>query len=81
MSDVLRFLYDFAVPFTNNRAEQYIRMTRVRMKTSGAFRALSGIQIFAVLRAVLSTARKRGWNRLKTLQVNPNDLIAALLAS
>src|SRR6476620_357750 len=39
--DVLRFAADFAVPFTNNLAEQDIRMMKVRMKISGGFRTLA----------------------------------------
>ena len=38
--DVLRFIADFAVPFTNNQAEQDLRMMKVRMKISGTFRTL-----------------------------------------
>ena len=38
--DVLRFLVDFSVPFTNNLAEQALRMMKVKMKISGAFRNL-----------------------------------------
>ena len=45
--DVLRFLVDFDVPFTNNLAEQDIRMTKVKMKISGAFRTLAGAKNFA----------------------------------
>jgi len=58
----LRFLTDFDVPFTNNLAEQDLRMMKVKMKISGAFRTLLGAQHFACLRSVVSTARKHGCN-------------------
>lgn len=77
-TEVLRFLFDFAVPFTNNQAEQDIRMMKVKMKISGGFRTQSGAEIFATLRSVLSTARKQGWNLLKTLSNTPVSLIVAL---
>jgi Transposase IS66 family len=62
----LRFLSDFDVPFTNNLAEQDLRMMKVKMKIPGSFRTLDGAQIFAYLRSVVSTARKTG------LQHSPN---------
>jgi transposase len=79
-SDVLRFLFDFAVPFTNNRAEQDIRMMKLRMKISGCFRTTDGAQTFATLRSVISTARKRGWNILQTLASPPGVILEALAA-
>ncbi len=76
--DVLRFLYDFAVPFTNNEAERDLRTMKVKMKISGAFRTMAGARTFACLRSVVSTARKQGWNILQTLTANPAALIHAL---
>ena len=75
---VLRFLVDFRVPFTNNQAEQDMRMMKLRMKISGCFRTARGARDFALLRSVLSTARKRGWNRIETLMKTPDELLAAL---
>jgi transposase len=75
---VSRFLFDFAVPFTNNQAEQDVRMMKVKMKISGGFRTQSGAETFVTLRSVLSTARKRGWNLLRTLSATPASLILAL---
>jgi transposase len=60
--DVLRFLVDFEVPFTNNLAEQALRMMKVKMKISGAFRTSDAAQDFAALRSIIATARKHAWN-------------------
>ena len=49
----LRFLADFAVPFTNNLAEQDLRMMKVRMKISGGFRTAQCAADFARLRSVI----------------------------
>ena len=78
--DVLRFLYDFTVPFANNLAEQDPRMMKAKMKISGGFRAFERASRFASLRSVVSTAQKRGWNILKTLVSQPQALIQALAA-
>jgi transposase len=73
--DVLRFLTDPSVPFTNNLAEQDGRMMKLRQKISGGFRSEDGAKDFAVIRSVLSTARKQGWNMLQTLTTAPTRLI------
>jgi transposase len=76
--DVLRFLTDPTVPFTNNLAEQDGRMMKLRQKISGGFRCQDGAKDFAVIRSVLSTARKQGWNMLQTLTAAPARMIADL---
>jgi len=77
-SDVLRFLSDPAVPFTNNEAERDLRMMKLRQKISGGFREVTAAEDFATLRSLLSTARKQGWNLLTTLNSSADALIARL---
>ena len=74
--DVLRFLTDPSVPFTNNLAEQDGCMMKLRQKISGGFRSECSAKDFAVIRSVLSTARKKGWNVLQTLTTNPTRILA-----
>lgn len=76
--DVLRFLTDPTVPFTNNLAEQDGRMMKVQQKISGGFRSEGGAKDFATIRSVLSTARKQGWDLLDTLMRDPLSLIGRL---
>jgi transposase len=79
-AETLRFLTDFDVPFTNNLAEQDLRMMKVKMKISGSFRTLEGAQTFASLRSLVSTARKQGCSILQILTAEPRQTMFALTA-
>lgn len=76
--DVLRFLTDPRVPFTNNLAEQAARMMKLRQKISGGFRTEPSACDFAVIRSVIVTAKKQGWSVIHTLTQPSARLIAQL---
>jgi len=79
--DVLRFLDDPNVPFTNNQAERDARMMKVKQKISGCFRSLDGALDFAVIRSFISTAKKQGWDIIHALTHNAQIRVSALRTS
>lgn len=67
-SDVLRFMKDIDVPFTNNQAENDLRMTKVQQKISGCFRSFEGAEIFCGNRSYIGTCKKQGISPSKALR-------------
>jgi transposase len=54
------------------------RLMKLRQKISGGFRSIEGAEDFAVIRSLISTARKQGWDLLAALTGDPLNLIAEL---
>jgi transposase len=70
--DVLAFLHDLSVPFTNNQAERDLRMLKVQQKIAGGCRTPAGATALCRLRSAISCLRKQGRDVLATLA----DLLA-----
>ena len=66
---VLLFAKESAVPFTNNRAERDLRMSKVKQKVSGCFRTERYAQAYCRISSYLQTMRNRGYNPLVAIQI------------
>jgi transposase len=69
--EVLRFMENPDVPFTNNQGENDLRMTKVQQKISGCFRSKKGAQIFCLVRSYISTCKKH--------KINADEALTLLL--
>jgi transposase len=81
---ILLFAYTGGyVPYTNNQAEQDVRMMKRQQKSSGTFRSEDGAKHFAKLRGYTSTMRKQGqsiFQAMKALAVGRPTLLSSLWA-
>jgi transposase len=71
------FFYPGVYPFSNNQAEQDVRMMKVREKLSGGSRNEDYGKGFCHVRSIISSARKQGRNLFETLtalQASPLNL-------
>jgi transposase len=67
-AQILRFMQDFRVPFTNNQAERDLRMIKVKEKVSGTIASQRGGHYFARIRGYISTLKKQGKKVLQELK-------------
>jgi transposase len=65
--EVLAFLHDLSIPFTNNQAERDLRMLKVHQKIAGGCRTPAGATALCRLRSAISCLRKQGRDVLATL--------------
>jgi transposase len=67
-SEVLIFMENPLVPFTNNNGENDLRMTKVQQKISGCFRSMEGARIFCRIRGYLLTCQKHNITMTEALE-------------
>jgi len=79
--DILRFAYDWTVPFTNNEAERSIRFTKIKQKISGCFRTKQGADDFYRIMSYVSSAKKHGESCFDALLEAVNGRALQLVAS
>ena len=76
---VLRFMSDPDVSFTNNAAEQKIRMSKVKIKVSGCFRTERYAQAWCRISSYLDTMAELGYNPIEAIRIaldgNAADMI------
>ena len=68
-TSVLLFAKHSHVPFTNNRAERDLRMSKVKQKVSGCFRTKKYADAYCRISSYLQTMANKGYNPLIAIQM------------
>ena len=66
---VLMFSRKSEVPFTNNRAEQDLRMAKVKQKVSGCFRSKNYAEAYCRISSYIQTMSAKGHNPMAAIQM------------
>ena len=80
-SEILRFAFDWTVPFTNNEAERSIRFSKVKQKVSGCFRTQQGAREYADTMTFISSAHKHGVDYFEAVKIALQENALALVQS
>jgi transposase len=67
-TEVLRFVLENNVPFSNNQAERDLRPIKGKQKVAGCFRTWDGANRYARLASVFSSWRKQNFNVFRQLK-------------
>lgn len=80
-AEATRFIFDPSCPYTNNQAENDLRMTKVKMKVSGCFRSLEWARKFYLIRSYISTCKKNNVSASEALNYLFNGEIPPFMRS
>ena len=69
ISGAIQFAKDPHVSFTNNRAERDLRMSKVKQKVSGCFRASEYAHAYCRISSYLQSMANKGYNPLIAIQI------------
>jgi transposase len=73
--DVLRFMTDEKIPFTNNDAERPIRMIKVHMKISGTFRSNARAMGYSSFYSFLLSSKKHKVSQYDAIKMAVENII------
>ena len=76
---VLRFACHPEVPFTNNRAERDIRMTKVKQKIAGCLRTAHYAAVYCRISSYLQSMAQQGYNPLTAINIALNGNAAMMI--
>lgn len=68
-TEVLRFVLEPNIPFSNNQAERDLRPVKGKQKVAGCFRTQTGARRYARLQGIFSSLRKQGYSVFHTLKL------------
>lgn len=75
--EILYFLYDFKIPFTNNNAESAQRGIKIKQKI-GKFRSFTGASNYCTIKSFILTLKKRGLSLINSIKkiLNNNPVLS-----
>lgn len=62
--EALRLFINFRIPFSNNISERFIRIHKLKTKTTGSFSSAERTSNFCSIFFTIDTSRKSGGNQL-----------------